>query len=67
MTSPGTYNKTFRSLALLMLLFSGLGVLQAQEMRFENAGTFLDDGVYYMDAFAGLEIGEEPELSLIHI
>jgi len=65
MTSLGTNATTFRSLALLVLLFSGCGVLHAQSMQFENAGTYLDDGVYYMDAFARLEIGEEPERALM--
>lgn len=35
-------------------------------MQFENASTYLDDGVYYLDAFARLEIGEEPEKALMN-
>jgi len=35
-------------------------------MRFENASTYLDNGMYYLDAFARLEIGEEPEEALLN-
>lgn len=35
-------------------------------MRFENASTYLDDGVYYLDAFARVEIGDEPEKALLN-
>jgi len=34
-------------------------------MRYENAGTYLDDGVYYLDAFARLEMGEEQQRALV--
>ena len=37
-----------------------------QGMRFESASTYLDDGTYYLDAFARLEIGEEPEEALLN-
>ncbi len=35
-------------------------------MKFENASTYLDDGVYYLDAFATVEIGDEPERALMN-
>ena len=35
------------------------------DMRYENAGTYLDGGIYYLDAFARLEIGEEQERALV--
>lgn len=53
---------------LAALLFVSSGLLHAQEsaLRFENAGTYLDNGVYYLDAFARLDLGEEPERALIN-
>ena len=55
-----------------------VGNAQADQygLRFENASTYLDGGMYYLDAVASVEIGAEPEeallngvdlLSLIHI
>lgn len=38
----------------------------ASGTRFESASTYLDDGVYYLDAFAKVEIGEEPEKALLN-
>jgi len=49
-----------------VLLFSCAAQLQAQSLQFENAGTYLDDGVYYLDAFARLQIGKEPERALLN-
>lgn len=51
-----------------VVLFCSVGIAQdiVSTMRFENAGTYVDDGVYYLDAFASLDIGEEPERALVN-
>ncbi len=38
----------------------------AAGMRFENASTYLDDGIYYLDAFARVELGMAPEEALMN-
>jgi len=54
------------SSALVNLSVIGDGHANQYEMRFENASTYLDDGIYYLDAFASLEIGDEPEEALLN-
>lgn len=54
------------ALVAALLLVSSAGLALQPGMRYENAGTYLDDGVYYLDAFARLEIGEEPERALMN-
>jgi len=53
---------------LLVALFSLLPItaVSAGVIRYENAGTYLDDGVYYLDAFALVDLGEEPERALMN-
>jgi len=51
----------------LVLLLSGASIhANASSLRFENASTYLDDGIYYLDAFARVEIGDEPERALVN-
>ena len=51
-----------------LVLFCSVGIAQGivSTLRFENAGTYVDNGVYYLDAFASLDIGEEPERALLN-
>jgi len=37
----------------------------ASVIKVENAGTYVDNGVYYVDAFTRLELGAEPERALM--
>ncbi len=53
-------------LVLLVALLVFSSVVKASGLRYENAGTYLDDGVYYLDAFARIEIGNEPERALMN-
>jgi len=52
----------------LLVLIGSVTIVQANGsgMRYENAGTYLDNGVYYLDAFARLDIGDEPEQALMN-
>ena len=45
-----------------------VGNAQADQygLRFENASTYLDGGMYYLDAVASVEIGAEPEEALLN-
>ena len=72
---PGmTVIKTWLIALFITCVCSGLvnsvlvGTAHADQhgMRFENASTYLDGGMYYLDAFASLEIGEEPEEALLN-
>lgn len=56
------------TLVVLWVLTSVLAPVSASAsgMRYENAGSYLDDGIYYLDAFARIEIGEEPERALMN-
>ncbi len=63
--SSGRIKYKRRLVGLAMLLVTCSVQATASGLRFENAGTYLDDGVYYLDAFARIEIGEEPERALM--
>lgn len=53
-----------------LLLVAMLAVLMAAtiahsaSVRFESAGTYLKNGTYYLDSFARLELGDEPQQAL---
>ena len=51
-------------MALLLLCSTAIAQDITSNLRFENAGTYVDNGVYYLDAFASIDIGEEPERAL---
>lgn len=55
-------------LCFVVLALLAVNMVQANQpsLRFENASTYLDEGVYYLDAFARLEIGDEPEEALMN-
>lgn len=55
-------------LCFVVLALLAVHMVQANQpsLRFENASTYLDEGVYYLDAFARLEIGDEPEEALMN-
>ncbi len=54
------------SLVVFIALSVCIAAHASSSMRFENASTYLDDGIYYLDAFARLELGEEPEKALMN-
>lgn len=50
---------------LVIFFLCGSARVSSAGLQFENASTYLDDGVYYLDAFARVEIGDEPEKALM--
>jgi len=60
-------NSSIKFWVVVLTLLAANTVLANQPaLRFENASTYLDDGIYYLDAFARLEIGDEPEEALMN-
>lgn len=53
-------------IVLLLAMATSSVRASAPSVRFENASSYVDDGVYYLDAFARLEIGAEPEKALMN-
>lgn len=47
-----------------LLFFVVAGVLQAASARIESAGTYLQDGTYYLESFAKLDLGDVAEAAL---
>ena len=53
-----------RTLAIATAVFCGL--TYAGTMRFESAGTYVSNDMYYLDAFARVELGREPLQALVN-
>jgi len=51
-----------RAVAIAILLYCG--IVYAGTMRYESAGTYVSSDMYYLDAFARVELGREPVQAL---